>query len=159
MTAAYCSMHWCTWYYVDCSLRNVRLSAIQQIRRRSFLCSIIFSTARSVYITRTSFGVFLVFEWAKLKIHGGDKLTTKSGAVSQVHAYFGFQPLTAYLSVNYLDRFLYSRRLPVISSPSIFTSKKKRKKRGPPYFLWTYLIVSENRHVVLCTNMHKHAFS
>ncbi|KAJ6726087.1 CYCLIN-D1-1 [Salix purpurea] len=29
-----------------------------------------------------------------------------------LHAYYGFQPLTAYLSVNYLDRFLYSRRLP-----------------------------------------------
>lgn len=32
--------------------------------------------------------------------------------ILKVHAYFGFQPLTAYLSVNYLDRFLYSRRLP-----------------------------------------------
>lgn len=31
----------------------------------------------------------------------------------QVQAYYNFQPLTAYLSVNYLDRFLYSRRLPV----------------------------------------------
>ena len=31
----------------------------------------------------------------------------------QVQAYYGFQPLTAYLSVNYLDRFLCSRRLPV----------------------------------------------
>ncbi|CAL5338364.1 unnamed protein product [Camellia sinensis] len=29
-----------------------------------------------------------------------------------VQAYYGFQPLTAYLSVNYLDRFMYSRRLP-----------------------------------------------
>uniref|UniRef100_A0A9I9D2H7 B-like cyclin n=1 Tax=Cucumis melo TaxID=3656 RepID=A0A9I9D2H7_CUCME len=29
-----------------------------------------------------------------------------------VQAYYGFQPLTAYLSVNYLDRFLCSRRLP-----------------------------------------------
>ncbi|XAR65025.1 hypothetical protein NMG60_11008968 [Bertholletia excelsa] len=32
--------------------------------------------------------------------------------ILKVHAYLGFQPLTAYLSVNYLDRFLYSRRLP-----------------------------------------------
>ncbi|KAA8529527.1 hypothetical protein F0562_033674 [Nyssa sinensis] len=32
--------------------------------------------------------------------------------ILKVQAYFGFQPLTAYLSVNYLDRFLYSRRLP-----------------------------------------------
>lgn len=31
----------------------------------------------------------------------------------QVQTYYGFQPLTAYLSVNYLDRFLDSRRLPV----------------------------------------------
>ena len=33
--------------------------------------------------------------------------------ILKVQAYHGFQPLTAYLSVNYLDRFLYSRRLPV----------------------------------------------
>lgn len=32
--------------------------------------------------------------------------------ILKVQAYHGFQPLTAYLSVNYLDRFLYSRRLP-----------------------------------------------
>ncbi|KGN51205.1 cyclin-D1-1 [Cucumis sativus] len=32
--------------------------------------------------------------------------------ILKVQAYYGFQPLTAYLSVNYLDRFLYSRRLP-----------------------------------------------
>lgn len=31
----------------------------------------------------------------------------------QVQTYYGFQPLTAYLTVNYLDRFLDSRRLPV----------------------------------------------
>ncbi|KAL6571769.1 hypothetical protein OROHE_002638 [Orobanche hederae] len=29
-----------------------------------------------------------------------------------VQRYYGFQPLTAYLSVNYLDRFLYSNHLP-----------------------------------------------
>ncbi|CAL5349968.1 unnamed protein product [Camellia sinensis] len=34
---------------------------------------------------------------------------------SCVQAYYGFQPLTAYLSVNYLDRYLYSRRLPQTS--------------------------------------------
>uniref|UniRef100_A0A2P2JLW9 B-like cyclin n=1 Tax=Rhizophora mucronata TaxID=61149 RepID=A0A2P2JLW9_RHIMU len=33
--------------------------------------------------------------------------------VLQVQAYYRFQPLTAYLSVNYFDRFLYSRRLPL----------------------------------------------
>ncbi|KAB1207934.1 Cyclin-D1-1 [Morella rubra] len=33
--------------------------------------------------------------------------------ILKVQAYYGFQPLTAYLSVNYLDRFLYSRRLPL----------------------------------------------
>ncbi|XP_050129496.1 cyclin-D1-1-like [Malus sylvestris] len=32
--------------------------------------------------------------------------------ILKVQSYYGFQPLTAYLSVNYLDRFLYSRRLP-----------------------------------------------
>ncbi|KAI8528388.1 hypothetical protein RHMOL_Rhmol12G0145000 [Rhododendron molle] len=32
--------------------------------------------------------------------------------ILQVQAYFGFQALTAYLAVNYFDRFLYSRRLP-----------------------------------------------
>uniref|UniRef100_A0A5B7A0G8 Putative cyclin-D1-1 isoform X2 n=1 Tax=Davidia involucrata TaxID=16924 RepID=A0A5B7A0G8_DAVIN len=35
--------------------------------------------------------------------------------ILKVHAYYGFQPLTAYLSVNYFDRFLYSRRLPQTS--------------------------------------------
>lgn len=32
--------------------------------------------------------------------------------ILKVQAYYGFQPLTAYLAVNYFDRFLYSRRLP-----------------------------------------------
>ncbi|CAJ1940031.1 unnamed protein product [Sphenostylis stenocarpa] len=32
--------------------------------------------------------------------------------ILKVHAYYGFQPLTAYLAVNYMDRFLDSRRLP-----------------------------------------------
>ncbi|KDP21306.1 hypothetical protein JCGZ_21777 [Jatropha curcas] len=32
--------------------------------------------------------------------------------ILKVQAYYSFQPLTAYLSVNYLDRFLYSRPLP-----------------------------------------------
>ncbi|XP_015884178.2 cyclin-D1-1 [Ziziphus jujuba] len=32
--------------------------------------------------------------------------------ILKVHSNYGFQPLTAYLSVNYLDRFLDSRRLP-----------------------------------------------
>ncbi|KAM5566700.1 cyclin-D1-1 [Rosa sericea] len=32
--------------------------------------------------------------------------------ILKVQTYYGFHPLTAYLSVNYLDRFLYSRRLP-----------------------------------------------
>lgn len=31
----------------------------------------------------------------------------------QVQAYYSFQPLTAYLAVNYMDRFLCARRLPV----------------------------------------------
>ncbi|CAN7053832.1 unnamed protein product [Brassica rapa subsp. trilocularis] len=33
----------------------------------------------------------------------------------QVQAYYSFQPLTAYLAVNYMDRFLYARRLPETS--------------------------------------------
>ncbi|KAK7317582.1 hypothetical protein RJT34_01942 [Clitoria ternatea] len=32
--------------------------------------------------------------------------------ILKVHAYYGFQPLTAYLAINYMDRFLDSRRLP-----------------------------------------------
>ncbi|XP_061358692.1 cyclin-D1-1-like [Gastrolobium bilobum] len=32
--------------------------------------------------------------------------------ILKVHAYYGFRPLTAYLSVNYMDRFLDSGRLP-----------------------------------------------
>lgn len=36
----------------------------------------------------------------------------------QVQAYYGFQPLTAYLAVNYMDRFLNSRQLPVSSEKS-----------------------------------------
>ncbi|KAI5679159.1 hypothetical protein M9H77_10109 [Catharanthus roseus] len=32
--------------------------------------------------------------------------------ILKVQRYYGFQPLTAYLAVNYLDRFLHSRRLP-----------------------------------------------
>ncbi|KAG9450385.1 hypothetical protein H6P81_010350 [Aristolochia fimbriata] len=32
--------------------------------------------------------------------------------ILKVHAYYHFQPLTAYLSVNYMDRFLASHRLP-----------------------------------------------
>ncbi|XP_057949243.1 cyclin-D1-1 isoform X2 [Malania oleifera] len=35
--------------------------------------------------------------------------------ILKVQAYYGFQPLTAYLSVNYMDRFLYARRLPQAS--------------------------------------------
>ncbi|XP_022776049.1 cyclin-D1-1-like [Durio zibethinus] len=35
--------------------------------------------------------------------------------ILKVQAYYNFQPLTAYLSVNYMDRFLYSRRLPQTS--------------------------------------------
>ncbi|XP_020578457.1 cyclin-D2-1-like isoform X2 [Phalaenopsis equestris] len=32
--------------------------------------------------------------------------------ILQVHAYYNFQPLTAYLAVNYMDRFLSAHRLP-----------------------------------------------
>ncbi|KAH6826777.1 CYCLIN D1 [Perilla frutescens var. hirtella] len=35
--------------------------------------------------------------------------------IRKVQRYYGFQPLTAYLSVNYLDRFLYSHHLPKIN--------------------------------------------
>ncbi|KAK7252351.1 hypothetical protein RIF29_36224 [Crotalaria pallida] len=34
--------------------------------------------------------------------------------ILKVQAYYGFQPLTAYLAVNYMDRFLNSRQLPQI---------------------------------------------
>ncbi|KAL2344285.1 hypothetical protein Fmac_005570 [Flemingia macrophylla] len=36
--------------------------------------------------------------------------------ILKVHAYYGFQPLTAYLAVNYMDRFLDSYRLPQITN-------------------------------------------
>ncbi|KAM7464598.1 hypothetical protein LguiA_032719 [Lonicera macranthoides] len=36
--------------------------------------------------------------------------------ILKVQRYYCFQPLTAYLAVNYLDRFLYSRRLPTQTS-------------------------------------------
>ncbi|KAL1215337.1 Cyclin-D1-1 [Cardamine amara subsp. amara] len=35
--------------------------------------------------------------------------------ILKVQAYYNFQPLTAYLAVNYMDRFLYARRLPETS--------------------------------------------
>ncbi|GAA0170332.1 kinase activator [Lithospermum erythrorhizon] len=34
------------------------------------------------------------------------------GWILKVQSFYGFQPLTAYLSVNYMDRFLYARPLP-----------------------------------------------
>ncbi|KAI7757288.1 hypothetical protein M8C21_019199 [Ambrosia artemisiifolia] len=36
--------------------------------------------------------------------------------ILKVQRFYGFQPLTAYLSVNYLDRFIYSRGFPVVYS-------------------------------------------
>ncbi|KAM7484274.1 hypothetical protein LguiA_000283 [Lonicera macranthoides] len=36
--------------------------------------------------------------------------------ILKVQRYYDFHPLTAYLSVNYLDRFLYSHRLPAATS-------------------------------------------
>ncbi|KAG2702129.1 hypothetical protein I3760_06G076000 [Carya illinoinensis] len=36
--------------------------------------------------------------------------------ILKVQAYYNFQPLTTYLSVNYLDRFLYSRRSPHVGT-------------------------------------------
>ncbi|CAA0327360.1 unnamed protein product [Arabidopsis thaliana] len=38
-----------------------------------------------------------------------------SAREDSVQAYYNFQPLTAYLAVNYMDRFLYARRLPETS--------------------------------------------
>ncbi|KAH0919862.1 hypothetical protein HID58_027522 [Brassica napus] len=38
-----------------------------------------------------------------------------SAREESVQAYYSFQPLTAYLAVNYMDRFLYARRLPETS--------------------------------------------
>ncbi|KAG2321579.1 hypothetical protein Bca52824_014792 [Brassica carinata] len=35
--------------------------------------------------------------------------------ILKASAYYSFQPLTAYLAVNYMDRFLYARRLPETS--------------------------------------------
>ncbi|KVH97781.1 Cyclin-like protein [Cynara cardunculus var. scolymus] len=36
--------------------------------------------------------------------------------ILKVQRFYGFQPLTAYLSVNYLDRFIYCRGFPVVNS-------------------------------------------
>ncbi|CAM8879813.1 unnamed protein product [Rhodiola kirilowii] len=51
---------------------------------------------------------------AKFKSMSLDELAREESVawILKVHNYYGFQPLTAYLAVNYLDRFLYSRRLP-----------------------------------------------
>ncbi|WZZ68569.1 hypothetical protein YC2023_079939 [Brassica napus] len=38
-----------------------------------------------------------------------------SAREESVQAFYSFQPLTAYLAVNYMDRFLYARRLPETS--------------------------------------------
>lgn len=38
--------------------------------------------------------------------------------IYQVQEYYGFLPLTAYLAVNYMDRFLSLHRLPVSSPPA-----------------------------------------
>ncbi|XP_073031683.1 cyclin-D1-1-like [Primulina eburnea] len=35
--------------------------------------------------------------------------------ILKVHRYYGFQPLTAFLSVNYFDRFLHSHQLPILN--------------------------------------------
>ncbi|XP_075484459.1 cyclin-D1-1-like isoform X1 [Primulina tabacum] len=35
--------------------------------------------------------------------------------ILKVHRYYGFQPLTAFLSINYFDRFLCSHRLPILN--------------------------------------------
>ncbi|URE36181.1 cell division [Musa troglodytarum] len=40
------------------------------------------------------------------------KVPAAGGYLDSVHVYYGFRPLTAYLAVNYLDRFLSSHRLP-----------------------------------------------
>lgn len=38
----------------------------------------------------------------------------------QVYTYYNFRPLTAYLAVNYLDRFLSRYELPVRTTRSFF---------------------------------------
>ncbi|KZV14553.1 hypothetical protein F511_42630 [Dorcoceras hygrometricum] len=35
--------------------------------------------------------------------------------IIKVHRYYGFQPLTAFLSVSYFDRFLHSHQLPILN--------------------------------------------
>ncbi|XP_042496441.1 cyclin-D1-1-like isoform X2 [Macadamia integrifolia] len=47
--------------------------------------------------------------------------------ILKVHAFYRFQPLTAYLSVNYMDRFLSSRRLPIEDAKFIFEPKTIRR--------------------------------
>jgi len=40
-------------------------------------------------------------------------VNTNGLVAQQVHAHFGFGPICAYLSVNYLDRFLSAYEVPV----------------------------------------------
>ncbi|KAL6517505.1 hypothetical protein OROMI_033206 [Orobanche minor] len=54
-------------------------------------------------------------EYIRLCRNRASLLTSRQDSVNsilQVHAHFGFKPVTAFLSINYLDRFLSSRELP-----------------------------------------------
>jgi len=58
----------------------------------------------------------------------------------QVHAFYRFQPLTAYLAVNYFDRFLSAHHFPVsLTEATVPCTPPPRpnpqhKNKYPPYF-------------------------
>jgi len=72
---------------------------------------------------------------------------------SQVRAYYGFQPLTAYLAVNYMDRFMDSRQLPVSSHFSTALKCEVKlipivgKLTGDFFFNYYYHFYYEERHL------------
>ncbi|XP_073050180.1 cyclin-D1-1-like [Primulina eburnea] len=54
----------------------------------------------------------------EINVHQSVDVSVRAESVAwilKVHQYYGFQPLTAYLSVNYFDRFLHSHKLPILN--------------------------------------------
>jgi hypothetical protein len=56
---------------------------------------------------------FVLFDYLDSSIELLLMINTNGLVAQQVHAHFGFGPLCAYLSINYLDRFLSAYELPV----------------------------------------------
>ena len=64
------------------------------------------------------FTSIVVINYGNLNTHVNSKVSfywiTKVYWNLQVQRYYGFQPLTAYLAVNYMDRFLNCHSLPEV---------------------------------------------